>query len=176
MQIVIKGKNVEVTEALRSYVLKKVQRADRYFNNIQDALITLSMERGRFKAEVTMQISGATLRAEEREGDMYSAIDRMADKLERQVKRHKEKLTHKGKIPPEESWVPSADALSAESEARIVRVKKYALKPMSAEEAVEEMELLGHDFFVYRNTTSNQVNVVYKRKDGHYGLIEPEPH
>ena len=180
MRISVKGKNVDLTEALRQYALKKVQRVDRYFNNIQDVLVTLSMERGRFAAEATMQVSGAIIRAEEKDADMYSAIDRMADKLERQVKRHKERLTRKGKVaaaatPSEEPAVfPEEKEFSSWEEPKIVKTKRFELKPMSAEEAVEQLELLGHSFFVFLNAKSNQVNVVYKREDGNYGLIEPE--
>ncbi len=172
MRIIVKGKNLDITDALRDYVLKKVQRTDRYFNNIQDAVVTLQVERGRNTAEVTMQISGAIVRAEERGDDMYAAIDRMSEKLERQVKRHKEKLSRKGRaledIPPYSPPQPEAQ------ENRIVRTKRFALKPMSPEEAIDQMELLGHDFFVYLNSATNQVNVVYKRRDGQFGLIEPE--
>lgn len=180
MRIIVKGKNVELTEALRQYALKKVQRVDRYFNNIQDVLVTLSMERGRFAAESTMQISGAIIRAEEKDADMYSAIDRMADKLERQVKRHKERLTRKGKVTAasasagEEPVFPEEREIFSFEEPRIVKTKRFELKPMSPDEAVEQLELLGHTFFVFLNVHSNQVNVVYKREDGNYGLIEPE--
>lgn len=176
MRIIVKGKNVNLTEALHQYAVKKVQRVDRYFNNIQDVLVTLSMERGRFAAEATMQVSGALIRAEEKDTDMYSAIDRMADKLERQVKRHKERLTRKGKATAQGERVfpvEEGEFLSSE-ESRIVKTKRFALKPMSPEEAVEQLELLGHSFFVFLNAESNQVNVVYKREDGNYGLIEPE--
>jgi putative sigma-54 modulation protein len=174
MRIVVKGKNVEVTDAMRSYVLKKVQRVDRYFNNIQDGLVSLSMERGRFKAEITMQISGAILRAEEQRSDMYAAIDQMAEKLERQVKRHKEKVTDKGKPAREEVFEAELEHGSSEEPPTIVKTKRFDWKPMEPEEAVEQMELLGHSFFVFRNASSEQVNVVYKREDGNYGLIEPE--
>ncbi|MCR4428869.1 MAG: ribosome-associated translation inhibitor RaiA [Caldiserica bacterium] len=176
MRIIVKGKNVDLTEALHQYAIKKVQRVDRYFNNIQDVLVTLSMERGRFSAEATMQVSGALIRAEEKDSDMYSAIDRMADKLERQVKRHKERLTRKGKATSQgERAVPSFEGEGiALEEPRVVKTKRFALKPMNPEEAVEQLELLGHSFFVFLNAESNRVNVVYKREDGNYGLIEPE--
>lgn len=174
MRIIVKGKNVEVNDALRNYVLKKVQRVDRYFNNIQDGLVSLSMERGRFKAETTMQVSGAILRAEEQESDMYAAIDKMAEKLERQVKRHKEKITSKGKMPMEEAFRAAMPPAPPEEQPAIVRTKRFNLKPMEPEEAVEQMELIGHTFFVFRNSANSQVTVVYKRRDGDYGLIEPE--
>lgn len=120
-----------------------------------------------------MQISGAIVRAEERAVDMYAAIDKMSEKLERQVKRHKEKLNRKTRALESASLYPSPAHPESQSN-RIVRTKRFALKPMSPEEAVEQMELLGHDFFVYLNSSTNQVNVVYKRRDGQFGLIEPE--
>jgi putative sigma-54 modulation protein len=176
MRIIVKGKNVDLTNALHQYVIKKVQRVDRYFNNIQDVMVTLGLERGRCSAEATMQVSGALIRAEEKDPDMYSAIDRMSDKLERQVKQHKERLTRKSKIVAsgEKISLPLEEERLYEEEPRIVKTKHFALKPMSPEEAVEQLELLGHNFFVFLNSNSNQVNVVYKREDGNYGLIEPE--
>lgn len=175
MNITVSGKNMNVTDALRDTVEKKLEKLERYFNEDTKAQATVSVEKNRHIFEVTIPFTGAILRAEEVTEDMYNSIDNAVDVLERQIRKHKTKLEkqiHNGgtikfeniKQLPQES----------ESEPEIVKTKKFAIKPMDEEEAILQMELIGHSFFVFRNAETDEVNVIYKRKDGNYGLIEPE--
>src|SRR5919107_531850 len=186
MHILIKGRNIPVTEALERYAWEKVERVARFFDDERTASraeVELIHERNRAVsepevAEATLFINGSVLKASEASEDMYASIDRMSDKLERQVKRYRGrqidrwhgqmKNTHdKPPIQPEPFVVEE------EEEARIVRTKQFQMKPMSAEEAVLQMELLDHDFFVFTSADTGDINVVYRRRDGDYGLIEP---
>lgn len=177
MRITISGKNVEVTNGLRSAIEKKFSKLERYFNPDVTAHATLSVENYRKMVEVTIPFGGAILRGEESNTDMYAAIDLVADKMERQVRKQKTKLERRkyGESLRFQS-IPDFEGKeeNEEKEAAIVKTKRFAIKPMSDEEAVLQMELLAHSFFVFQNAESNEVNVVYKRKDGNYGLIEPE--
>lgn len=176
MRITISGKNIEITDGLRSAVEKKLSKLERYFNPDVEAHATLSVQNYRHIIEVIIPFGGAILRGEESNTDMYAAIDLVADKMERQVRRHKNKLdSRKYGDSVRFQAIPEFKDYKANEpkEPEIVRTKKFAIKPMSEEEAVLQMELLGHSFFVFQNGDSNQVNVVYKRKDGNYGLIEP---
>lgn len=176
MRITISGKNVEITDGLRSAVEKKLSKLERYFNPDVEAHATLSVQNYRQIIEVIIPFGGAILRGEESNTDMYAAIDLVADKMERQVRRHKNKLdSRKYGDSVRFQAIPELKELKQNEpkEPEIVRTKKFAIKPMSEEEAVLQMELLGHSFFVFQNGDSNEVNVVYKRKDGNYGLIEP---
>lgn len=180
MQIIVKGKNLEVTDALRSYALEKVGRIERYFDRILKTEIELSVERNpkiseNQVVEVTLFTSGPILRAKEAAPDMYQAIDLVAEKLERQALKAKKKIidrSHHARNPFKEV----TQVLTEEEEVgpRIVKTKSFTLKPMTPEEACLQMDLLGHDFFVFVNAETEQTNVVYRRKDGNYGLIEPE--
>jgi len=170
MQIIIRGKNVEVTPALREYVDEKVGRLTRYFDNLREAIVALSVERGRHVVEVTVFLNEnrIILRGEEASNDMYASLDLVVEKLERQIEKYKTRI-NKIVLPKE------IGASKQELEnGKIVKTKRFAVKPMDSEEAVMQMNLLGHDFFVFFNSESEEVNVVYKRKDGNYGLIEPE--
>lgn len=176
MKITISGKNMAVTDALRDVIEKKMGKLDKYFYEDVPVYITLSVEKNRQIIEVTIPFSGAIIRAEESTDDMYQSIDRVVDVLERQVRKHKTKLQKKNK-GLETIRFENVQALPAGEngkEASIVRTKRFAMKPMEAEEAVLQMELLRHAFYVFRNAESDEVNIVYKRKDGNYGLIEPE--
>lgn len=150
---------------------------DKFFDSEQEAFVTLSVQKARKIIEVTIRFNGVLLRSEEANSDMYAAIDIVSDKLERQIVKHKSRLERKyhSNVPLKYQNIPiyeySADEVK---EPKIVKTKKFAIKPMSSEEAVLQMDLLGHDFFVYSNADTGDVNVVYKRKDGNYGLIEPE--
>ncbi len=177
MRVTITGKNLEVTSGLRSAVEKKLSKLERFFNPDVEAHATLSVTNFMQKIEVIIPFGGAVLRGEESNTDMYAAIDLVADKMERQVRKHKNKLNSRKysdslKFHAIPDFVPEGDE-EDKKEAKIVRTKKFAIKPMSEEEAVLQMELLGHNFFVFQNGESNDVNVVYRRKDGNYGLIEP---
>jgi len=187
MQIILKGKNVEITDWLREYVEKKVNRLDRYLPDIQEARVELSVQKTRSSqdrqvAQLTVRGNGLILRAEERTDDMFAAIDAVLDKMHRQIARYKGKRIdrwqgqgpNRGEIemPPLETDV--LEELAEEKERRIVRVKRFAVSPMDEEEAIEQMELLGHDFFIFFNPDSGRMSVLYRRKDGNYGLLEPE--
>ena len=188
MLIQVKGKHIEVTDALKSYVEKKLRKLEKYFHDIKEATVTLSVQRGLHMVEVQLEGDGVLLRGEERRGtDMYGSIDHVVDKLEVRVKKFKGKLygrtTEDGPKQKEairervmsEAFGPEEAEAEPEGEAMpsIVRTKRFAMKPMTPEEAAQQMELLHHDFFVFRNSETEDVNVVYKRQDGDYGLIEP---
>lgn len=175
MEITFKSRNFEITEALKSYADKKLSRLNKYFEpeNIETQVM-MSMQRGIHTLEVTMNVRGLLLRCEEKTGDMYASIDGAVDKLERQI--HKFKTRINRKIRGVQQAQPAVQPAQPEAEeAVIVKTKRFAYKPMTAEEAVMQMDLLGHDFFVFTNTDDKgHICVVYRRKDGNYGLIEPE--
>lgn len=174
MRFTINGKNIEVTQGLRSAVESKIGKLERYFTQDTEAHVMLSVEKGRQKIEVTIPVKGGIIRAEEANEDLYTAIDRVEDVIERQIKKYKTKLMDKrqagGSLEPAFIEEDTAD----EEEIKIVKTKKFDIKPMYAEDACVQMELLGHSFYVFINAESDQVNVVYKRKGDTYGLIEPE--
>jgi len=172
MQIRFSGKHMEVTPALREYATTKLQKLERFFTHVQDVHVVESITRNQHIVEVTLNADGTVIRAEERSEDMYASIDLVADKLERQLKKFKERHEHKrGDL---EGVMPVEAPVPAENEyPSILRTKKFPVKPMDPEDAAMEMELVGHDFFVFLDANSNKVNVIYKRRDGNYGLIEP---
>lgn len=185
MQISITGKNLEITEALRKYVEKKIGRLDRYLpNNILEGRVELTVESTRAAkdsqvAQVTLRTKQTVLRAEESSADMFASIDAVFEKMQRQIDRFKGKRWSKRLEGSEVIAAPEAAIVAAEEEPgdehpAISRVKRFPMTPMDEEEAVEQMELLGHDFFVFFNGNQSQVNVVYRRKNGGYGLIQPE--
>ncbi len=182
MELIIKGKNVELTDRLREYVEKKVGKLDRYLPTISEARVELSAEdtksaQDRQICQVTVRANGAILRAEERSDDIFSAIDTVLDKMYRQIARYKGKRQDRwrgvGATMPAPLPVELEEEVE-EDEPRIVRFKRFLITPMHPEEAVEQMELLGHDFFVFFNPEDGEMNVVYRRKDSTYGLIQPE--
>jgi SSU ribosomal protein S30P/sigma 54 modulation protein len=178
------GRNLEITDAIREYVEKKLSRLDRYQNGELMAKVVLSLagsahvER-KAKAEVQLDLPGGLLRVEEEDQDLYAAIDRMVDRLEVQLKRYRERRfvgkrhSYQGPPPPEVRDMEALRKPEEEEGPRIVRVKRFEMRPMDPEEAVFQMEALGHDFFVFRNAKTEEISVVYRRKDGNYGLIEP---
>lgn len=172
MKINISGKNFDVTNALKEHVEKKVGKIDRFFENDVEAQVTLSVEKDRHIVEVTMPINGMILRGETETHDMYQSVDMVVDKLEKQIEKYKTKLSRNIKKAPAKHG--NVTPKVKEDEPRVVKVKRFAIKPMDVEEAVMQMELLGHDFFVFSNAVTEEVNVVYCRRDGNYGLIEPE--
>lgn len=186
MQIIFSGKHVEVTPAFREYAETKLTKLARFFDHVQEVHVTQSILRNQHIVEVTLKADGTIIRAEERSPDMYSSIDLVSDKLERQLSRYKERFITRTReslqgLKPGEVTTPAAPLtpppttpVEEESEPQnIVRTKRFAIKPMDPEEAALEMELIGHDFYVFRNASSEEVNVIYKRRDGNYGLIEP---
>jgi|SRR5690625_260707 len=183
MNFNIRGNNVEVTDAIRDYVIKKVSRLERYFDSTptSDVNVRLSVYNNDQRIEVTIPMQDLLLRAEETHVDLYAAIDLVVDKLERQIRKHKTKVNRKmrQKGSPKHIFAEmERDAQNARAEdsddIQIVRTKRFNLKPMDSEEAVLQMDLLDHSFFVFTNAESGDTNVVYRRKDGKYGLIEPD--
>ena len=182
MRLQVKGKNLEVSDSLIRYAEEKLGKLDKHLNDAARLELELAVERNpsineRQVAEATVWTKGPILRARESSSDMKASIDLLAEKLERQARRYREKRQRKQIArhgphhqPPEEAIAVAPD----EAEPVIVKTKQFAVKPMMPEEAVLQLELIGHDFFVFRNVESNEVNVVYRRRDGQYGLIEPQ--
>ncbi|NIK79333.1 putative sigma-54 modulation protein [Paenibacillus castaneae] len=176
----IRGQRFQVTDALRDYVEKKLSRLDKYFETpvASDINVTLSVTKGIHAVEVTIPLTGVLLRAEEKSEDMYASIDIVVDKLERQIRKHKTKVNRKFRQASSvhslftESTAAVGVMDEEEDELELVRTKRFALKPMDVEEAILQMNMVGHNFFVFANVDSTEVNVVYKRSDGKYGLIE----
>lgn len=184
MQVIVNGKNLDVSETMRERVIQRMRKLERHFHFIKDAHVSLSIQRNWQIAEVTLQAAGHLLRAEERSNDMYASLDSVVDKLDRQLRRYKERFSRKGRGVGEGNETEVTEQSLAEEEAeepmevslpRVVRTKKFVMKPMSIEEAILQMELLGHDFFMFTNAETESINVLYRRKDGDLGLIEPGP-
>ncbi len=176
MKFIVSGKNIVVTDALRERAIKKVGKLDKYFKGDAEAQITMSVQKNRHIVEVTILFDGGLLRAEEDNQDMYASIDKVVDSLERQIRRNKTKLEKKfhGKGLKLEDVNFEEKDVDEEHNFKIVKTKRFAIKPMTVEEAVLQMNLLGHEFFMFSNAETQEANVVYRRKDGNYGLIEPE--
>jgi putative sigma-54 modulation protein len=175
MKFIVIGKNIEVTEALKERVIKKVGKLDKLFSHDAEAHITMTVEKSRQIVEVTIRFNGVVLRAEESNGDMYTSIDKVVGVLERQIRRNKtrlEKRLHEDAFKFHQ--FESHREVDEEYDFRVVRSKRFAIKPMPIDEAILQMNLLGHEFFMFSNSDTSEVNVVYKRKNGDYGLIEPE--
>ena len=175
MKFIISGKNITVTEGLKTAVQDKLSKLERYFTPDTEVVVTLSVEKERQKIEVTIPVKGNIIRSEQVSNDMYVSIDLVVDVIERQIRRYKTRLMNQkydGTSFKQEFMEQEDDV--EDDEIRIIRSKKFAIKPMDVEEACVQMELLGHDFFVFRNADTFEVNVVYKRKGNTYGLIEPE--
>jgi putative sigma-54 modulation protein len=173
MHILLTGRNLGITPALRRYAEEKVGRLQKYLEHITSAHIVLSVEKYRQIAEVTLRVRDLTIRGEESTADMYSSIDLVVEKLERQLQKYKGKIlnhaSRSGKMFGEEAAGPQEEAPP------VVKIKRFAIKPATVDEAILQMDLLGHSFFVFRNAHTGEVNVLYRRQDGNYGLIEPEP-
>ena len=173
----IRGENVEVTESIRDYVIKRISKLEKFFeDNVEaNAHVNLKVYPNKtFKVEVTIPLPYLTLRAEETSSDMYGSIDLVTDKLERQIRRYKTKVNRKSREKGYKNmdFVPDVEDEPVSDDLKIVRTKQISLKPMDPEEAVLQMDMLGHDFFVFEDAETNGTSVVYRRKDGRYGLIE----
>lgn len=172
MKISIFGKNIEVSDYLENIVHKKIRKLDKFFSDETEAMVTLSVEHNRHIAEVTIPYDGGVIRAEEVTGDMYASIDNVINKIEKQVHKFRKRIEKDHR-----SGIFNTEELDYEEEEeegpRIVRVKHFDIKPMSEEEAMLQIELLGHSFYVFENAETGSINVLYKRNDGNYGLIEP---
>lgn len=174
MRIIISGKNVEITDGLRKAVETKIGKLSRYFSAGTEVYVTLSVEKERQKIEVTVPVKGNIIRSEQTSNDMYVSIDLVEEIIERQLKKYKKKLIAQQQSSA--SFQPDylENDFEEDEEVKIVRTKRFDIKPMYPEDACVQMELLGHSFFVFCNAETDQVNVVYKRKGNTYGLIEPE--
>ena len=178
MRLQVKGKNVEVSESVKNYAQRKLGRLERHLNDSARLELELAVERNpsvaaNQVAEATIWTKGPVIRARESSSDMKASIDLLVDKLERQATRLREKR-RRGPARGHDHEVAAPPADESEGPA-IVKTKQFSVKPMSAEEAVLQLELIGHDFFVFRDAETMDVNVVYRRRDGRYGLIEPQP-
>lgn len=174
MNYIISGKNIDVTEGLKNAVYDKLSKLEKYFAEDAVAQVTFSVEKDRQKIEVTIPMKGHIIRAEQVSDDMYVSIDLVLEVIERQVNKHKKKLIDKEQNAAylQNSFVE--EETDEDDEIKIVRSKRFAVKPMHPDDACIQMDLLGHNFYVFRNAETEEVNVVYKRKGNTYGLIEPE--
>ncbi len=174
MRIIITGRNIEVTDGLKSAINEKLGKLERFFAPATEILVTLSVEKERQKIEVTIPVKGNIIRSEQVSNDMYVSIDLVEEIIERQLKKYKNKLSDQQKTGGSFNPEFLDKEYEAEEDIQIIRTKKFGIKPMYPEDACIQMELLGHNFFVFKNAETEEVNVVYKRKGNTYGLIEPE--
>ena len=184
MNLQVKGRNIAITEALRSYADEKLQKLGKNLNSATQLELELFCEKNpsiadNQVAEATIFTKGPVLRAKGASADMYASIDLVADKLNRQVKKYRSKLVShnshvRGGLPPEPAGIPFEEEEEELEGPQIVKTKQFFIKPMSAEEAALQLEMIGHDFFVFKNSDSNDTSVIYRRRDGNYGLIEPK--
>ncbi len=172
MNIIINGRHLDITPALRDYAVNKVRKFEKYLSSITEAVVTLSVEKYRHKAEVLLKANGVMIQAEGVTGEIYSSIDEVVEKLERQTKKYKEKQISQRKESRAQA-APQPVEAEPSPEVKIIREKKVAMKPMTPEEAAMQMELIGQDFLVFTNADSGSINVIYRRNDGDLGLIEP---
>ena len=175
MKFTIVGKNIDVTPGLKEAVEEKIGKLEKCFTPDTNVNVTLSVDKEQHKIEVTIPVKGKIIRSEQASSDMYVSIDLVEEVIERQLKKYKNKLVDKKQAETsnfKKEYIETADV--DDDEIKIERIKKFDLKPMYIEDAAVQMELLGHEFFVFVNAETDQVNVVYKRKKGSYGLIEPE--
>jgi putative sigma-54 modulation protein len=171
MKFIITGRKIDVTEGLKERIYKKLGKLEKFFEKGTEINVTLEVEKGRHIVEVTIPYGSIILRAEESGSDMYSCIDKVVDVLERQIRKNKTRLEKRLK---ENAFLNYNEDVVEEDIFEVVKSKKFAIKPMDVEEAILQMNLLGHQFYMFSNAETDEVNVVYKRKDGNYGLIEPE--
>lgn len=184
MQIIVKGRNLEVSPSLKNYAEGKIKKLNRYFDTIKEVQIEFSLEKTtnlnkNQRVEVIIKVPKKTIRGEESSSDMYTSVDEVVEKLERQIKKYKEKLRkHMDKSSlrksSQEKLIKITESKILTQPSPIVKIKNFLMKPMDTEEAIQQMELLGHSFFIFLNSETEGINVIYKRKDGNYGLIQPE--
>jgi len=176
MNYIISGKNIDVTDGLREAIYDKLGRLEKFFSEDTNVQVTFSVEKERQKIEVTIPMKGHIIRAEQVSDDMYVSIDMVVEIIERQVTRYKKKIIDKEQDAAyfNDRFLEDDSEVADEDEIKIIRSKRFAVKPMYPEDACIQMELLGHNFYVFRNAETDEVNVVYKRKGNTYGLIEPE--
>ncbi|MGY3765297.1 ribosome hibernation-promoting factor, HPF/YfiA family [Vagococcus vulneris] len=176
----VRGENIEVTQAIRDYVEKKISKIEKYFTDVPDSTVHVNLKvysDKTAKVEVTIPLPYLVLRAEETSPDLYASVDLVVDKLERQIRKYKTKINRKSRqsseaIAPATIFEVETETATIEPDLEIVRTKRLSLKPMDSEEAVLQMNMLGHNFFIFEDAETNGISIVYKRKDGKYGLIE----
>ena len=175
MKFTISGKNIDVTSGLRESIEQKLGKLEKYFSSETEVIVTLSVEKDRHKIEVTIPVKGDIIRSEQVSDNMYVSIDLVEEIIERQLRKYKTKLLarHQSSGAFKQEFFDDDTDLDDE-QIKIVKSKRFGIKPMFPEDAVVQMDLLGHDFYVFSNADTDEVNVVYKRKRGSYGLIEPE--
>jgi len=174
MAVTVRGKNIDITPALKDYVEKRIGKVTKYFNVLGEITVILTVEKGRHIVEVTLPVNGMLLRGEEATTDMYTSIDLVIEKLEKQIEKYKTKISRRLRDGSFRGDLVTSAATDEGEEFRVVKTKRFAVKPMNIEEAIMQMNLINHDFYVFTNAETEEVNVVYRRKDGNYGLIEPE--
>lgn len=174
MRVTVIGKNIEVTPSLKEIIEKKISKLDRYFEPGVEARATLSVQRNSQIFEVTIPFNGVILRGEESTDDMYKSIDLVETKLERQIRKQRTKLARRTNNSLRFSDIEKIALEDEDKTGEIVKVKKFNIKPMTTDEAMLQMELIEHNFFVFKDADTNNVNVIYKRNDGNYGLLEPD--
>lgn len=174
MKFIIIGRNIDVTEGLKSAVQEKLGKLERYFTPETEIHVTLGVEKDRQKIEVTIPVKGNIIRSEQVSSDMYVSIDLVEEVIERQLRKYKTKIVNQQQAGGNFQKEFVEDEFLEDEEVKIIRTKKFGIKPMYPEDACVQMELLGHNFYVFRNAETDEVNVVYKRKGNTYGLIEPE--
>lgn len=176
MNFIISGKKIDVTPGLKSCIEQKLGKLERYFTPETEIIVTLSVEKERQKIEVTIPVKGHIIRSEQSSNDMYVSIDLVEEVIERQLRKYKNKLVARNQEGSnfKQEFFESEDTSSEDDEIKIIRTKRFGIKPMFPEDACIQMDLLGHDFYVFFNAETEEVNVVYKRKNGTFGLIEPE--
>ncbi len=175
MEIIVRGKNINITPALKDYAFKRIGKLDKYFEDAE-AQVNLSVAKESHIVEVTVLVNGLILRGEETTDDMYTSIDSVVDKLEKQIDKYKTKLSRKlrdGSVKAINEQIAKNNK-TEDKEPKLVRTKRFAMKPMPVDEAILQMNLVGHDFFVFVSAETEEMNVVYRRKDGNYALIEPD--
>ena len=177
MKFIISGRNIDVTEGLKDTIELKLGKLERYFTPETEVIVTLSVEKDRQKIEVTIPMKGSLIRSEQISNDMYVSIDLVEEVIERQLRKYKKKLIarHQSGGNLNQAFIDSETPASDETtDLKIIKTKRFGIKPMFPEDACLQMELLGHNFYVFSNAETEEVNVVYKRKDNAFGLIEPE--
>ena len=174
MRYTITGRNIEVTPGLKAAVEKKIGKLEHFFTPDTEVVVTLSVEKERQKIEVTIPVKGTIIRSEQSSSDMYVSIDLVEEVIERQLKKYKNKIVDKHQNEAAFAKEFIENDYDPDDDVKIIRTKRFGIKPMDPEEACVQMELLGHNFYVFFNSETEEVNVVYKRKGNTYGLIEPE--
>jgi putative sigma-54 modulation protein len=174
LKIDLSARNLELTDDLRDHVEKKLSKIVKYFDKGVPAQVVLSSERGRHIVEITIPLDGLVVRGEEASADIYASVNQAVEKIERQIGKYRARFQRRKREG--RAWarsIPAPEAAESE-EPKLVKVKRFNIKPMTVDEAIMQMNLLGHDFFVFTSAETEQVSVLYRRKDGNYGLIESE--